>query len=353
MAELIGDVPTSAVIKVVGVGGGGGNAVNRMIESGLRNVQFIAINTDAQVLGLSSAEYKVQIGDNLTKGLGAGGNPEVGRKAAEEDRDKIESILKGADMVFITAGMGGGTGTGASPIVADVARELNCLTIGVVTKPFRFEGSGRMQKAEKGIEELRSKVDALIVIPNDRLLNIVEKKTPLKEAFKMADEVLRQGVQGISDLITTPALINVDFADVKTVMKDAGSAIMGIGRGRGDNRAVDAAKSAVSNPLLEESIEGAKGVLLNITGGEDLSLMEVNEAAEVIRNIVHQDAEIIFGAVIDSSMSDEVIVTVIATGFERATEYEEIPTIVDMESSDYSLFGDEIDIPTYIRKARK
>lgn len=306
-----------AVIKVVGIGGGGVNAVNRMIEVGLRGVEFIAINTDAQALLMSDADVKLDIGRDLTRGLGAGADPEIGRQAAEEHREEIEEVLKGADMVFITAGKGGGTGTGGAPIVAEIAKSLGALTIGVVTRPFTFEGRQRAQKAEQGIASLKDKVDTLIVIPNDRLLDVGDVTTSVLEAFRMADEVLLQGVQGITDLITTPGLINLDFADVKAVMTDAGSSLMGIGQARGEGRAAEAAKSAISSPLLEASIEGARGVLLNIAGGSDLGLMEVNEAATIISKAAHPDANIIFGAVVDDTLGDEVRVTVIAAGFDR------------------------------------
>ncbi|HEV8298730.1 MAG TPA: cell division protein FtsZ [Acidimicrobiales bacterium] len=306
-----------AVIKVVGVGGGGVNAVNRMIDAGLKGVEFIAVNTDAQALLMSDADVKLDIGRELTRGLGAGSDPEIGRQASEDHRPEIEQSLTGADMVFITAGKGGGTGTGAAPVIAEVAKGLGALTIGVVTRPFAFEGRRRSVQAEQGIQKLKEKVDTLIVIPNDRLLTVSNEKTSVLNAFKMADEVLLQGVQGITDLITTPGLINTDFADVRMIMRDAGSALMGIGYARGDNRSVTAARAAISSPLLEASIEGARGILLNISGGSDLGLFEVNEAAEIIHGVAHPDANIIFGAVIDDAMGDEVRVTVIAAGFER------------------------------------
>ncbi len=309
-----------AVIKVVGVGGGGVNAVNRMIESGLRNVEFIAANTDAQALLMSDADLKLDIGRELTRGLGAGSDPEVGRLAAEEHRAEIEEALRGADMVFITAGKGGGTGTGAAPVVAEIAKGLGALTIGVVTRPFAFEGRRRANQAEKGIQILKEKVDTLIVIPNDRLLTVSNDQTSMMSAFKMADEVLLQGVRGITDLITTPGLINTDFADVKMIMSNAGTAIMGIGSSRGEGRAVNAARSAITSPLLEASIEGARGILLNIAAGPDLGLFEANEAAEIIHSVAHPDANIIFGTVIDENMGDEVRVTVIAAGFDRWEE---------------------------------
>src|SRR5437762_4213985 len=306
-----------AVIKVAGIGGGGVNAVNRMIDSGLKGVEFIAINTEAQALLMSDADVKLDIGRNLTRGLGAGADPEVGRQAAEEHRDEIEEVLKGSDMVFVTAGKGGGTGTGGAPIVAEIAKSLGALTIGVVTRPFSFEGRRRSVQAEAGIQKLKEKCDTLIIIPNDRLLSVSNDKTSMVNAFKMADEVLLQGVQGITDLITTPGLINTDFADVKMIMSNAGTAIMGIGNASGEGRAVAAARAAITSPLLEASIEGARGILLNIAGGSDLGLFEVNEAAEIIHSVAHPDANIIFGQVIDDAMGDEVRVTVIAAGFDR------------------------------------
>ena len=306
---------TLAKIKVVGVGGGGNNAVNRMISAGLRGVDFIAVNCDAQALFLSKAQNRIQIGEKLTKGLGAGANPEIGQKAAEESREQLIEELQGADMVFVTAGMGGGTGTGAAPIVAECARQAGALTVGVVTKPFSFEGKRRMNQAEAGIVNLKDRVDTLITIPNDRLLQVIDRRTSMLDAFRIADDVLRQGVQGISDLISVPGLINADFADVKTIMSSAGSALMGIGTAKGDNGAVAAAEAAIKSPLLEASIEGARGVLFNITGGKDLSLFDVNEASEAITKAVDPDANIIFGAVIDESLDDEIRVTVIATGF--------------------------------------
>ncbi len=306
-----------AVIKVVGIGGGGVNAVNRMIEEGLKGVEFIAINTDAQALLMSDADVKLDVGRELTRGLGAGANPEVGAHAAEDHREEIEEVLKGADMVFVTAGEGGGTGTGGAPIVANVARSLGALTIGVVTRPFGFEGKRRAAQAELGIERLRNEVDTLIVIPNDRLLSISDRHVSVLDAFKAADQVLLSGVQGITDLITTPGLINLDFADVKSVMSGAGSALMGIGSSRGDDRSVAAAEMAISSPLLEASIDGAHGVLLSIQGGSDLGLFEINEAAQLVSNSAAPDANIIFGAVIDDALGDEVRVTVIAAGFDE------------------------------------
>ena len=306
-----------AQIKVIGVGGGGSNAVNRMIEAGVQGVEFIAVNTDAQALNRSKAPVRLQIGEKLTRGLGAGAKPEIGKKAAEESREQIESVLKGADMVFVTAGMGGGTGTGAAPEIAAVARELGALTVGVVTKPFTFEGRRRANQAEQGVAALKENVDTLIVIPNDRLLEIVDKNTPMLEAFREADNVLRQGVQGISDLIAVPGLINLDFADVRTIMTERGSALMGIGSANGENRAADAAKKAICSPLLETSIEGAHGVLMNITGGTNLSLYEVYEAADIVTQASHSEVNMIFGAVINEDLKDEILVTVIATGFDH------------------------------------
>ena len=315
MLEFEMGMDQMAVIKVIGVGGGGNNAVNRMIEHGVQGVDFIAVNTDAQALNLSKAEYKLQIGGKLTRGLGAGANPEVGKKAAEESREQLEEVLRGADMVFVTAGMGGGTGTGAAPVIASIARELGALTVGVVTRPFTFEGRKRQTQAMGGISSMKDAVDTLIVIPNDKLLQIVDKSTPMLEAFREADNVLRQGVQGISDLIATPGLINLDFADVKTIMSDKGSALMGIGIASGENRAVEAAKKAISSPLLETSIDGAKGVIMNITGGTNLSLFEVQEAADIVQLASDEEVNMIFGSVINDNLNDEIIVTVIATGF--------------------------------------
>ena len=308
-----------AQIRVVGVGGGGVNAVNRMIAEGLRGVEFIGINTDAQALMLANAPKRVRIGDKLTRGLGAGGNPEVGEKAAEESSDELYEVLKGADMVFVTAGMGGGTGTGASAIVARVAKEVGALTIGVVTRPFSFEGGKRSKAAEAGIAKLKEQVDTLIVIPNDRLLEIVDKRASLQQAFRVADDVLRQGIQGISELITVPGLINLDFADVKTIMSEGGAALMAVGNGSGDNRAVDAAQQAISSKLLDVTIDGARGILFNVTGGPSLTLYEVNQAAEIIKTTAHPDVNLIFGAVIDENMKDDVRITVIATGFDQPT----------------------------------
>ncbi|MGD2195886.1 cell division protein FtsZ [Lysinibacillus fusiformis] len=315
MLEFDTNVDELAVIKVIGVGGGGNNAVNRMIEHGVQGVDFIAVNTDSQALNLSKAEVRLQIGAKLTRGLGAGANPEVGKKAAEESREQLEEVLRGADMVFVTAGMGGGTGTGAAPVIAQIARELGALTVGVVTRPFTFEGRKRQTQAIGGIGGMKEAVDTLIVIPNDKLLQIVDKSTPMLEAFREADNVLRQGVQGISDLIATPGLINLDFADVKTIMSNKGSALMGIGIATGENRASEAAKKAISSPLLESSIDGAKGVLMNITGGSNLSLFEVQEAADIVASASDEEVNMIFGSVINENLKDEIIVTVIATGF--------------------------------------
>ena len=305
-----------AVIKVVGVGGGGTNAVNRMVDAGLKGVEFIAVNTDAQALLMCDADVKLHIGETVTRGLGAGADPDVGYQAAMETRDELKEALKGADMVFVTAGEGGGTGTGAAPVIASIARELEALTVGVVTKPFAFEGQRRSDQAEEGIRNLQENVDTLIIIPNDRLLTVVQKQTSIVDAFRIADDILRQGVQGITDLITVPGMVNLDFADVRTIMRDAGSALMGIGTASGENRAAEAAKAAVSSPLLEASVEGATGILLNITGGSDVGLFEVNEAAEVVTGAADRNANVIFGAVIDEDIGDEIRVTVIATGFD-------------------------------------
>ncbi|RJQ54119.1 MAG: cell division protein FtsZ [Actinobacteria bacterium] len=342
-----------AVIKVVGIGGGGTNAVNRMIEAGLKGVEFIAVNTDAQALLMSDADYKVHIGGNLTKGLGAGADPDIGSQAAEESREELKEALQGADMVFVTAGKGGGTGTGAAPIVAEISKEIGALTVGVVTRPFSFEGRKRSVQADDGIKKLEEKVDTLIIIPNDRLLNVVEKKTSILDAFRVADDVLRQGVQGITDLITVPGLINLDFADVRTIMASAGSALMGIGIASGDNRAADAAKGAISSPLLEASIEGAQGVLLNISGGSDLGLYEVNEAAEVVSNSAHPEANIIFGAVIDDSLGDEVRVVVIATGFDQRRRQEslEFAQPAKQEVPTFQAEDLNLEVPSFLKKA--
>jgi cell division protein FtsZ len=347
MLEFDMELEQFAEIKVIGVGGAGNNGVNRMITAGLRGVEFLTVNTDAQALLLSQAPMKIQIGEKLTKGLGAGANPEIGEKAAQESRDDILAALKGADMVFVTAGMGGGTGTGAAPIVAECAKEVGALTVGVVTKPFTFEGRRRMQQADRGIAKLKEKVDTLITIPNDRLLQVVEKRTSILDAFRIADDVLRQGVQGISDLIAVPGLINLDFADVKTIMTQTGSALMGIGVATGETRATDAARAAISSPLLETSIEGAKGVLLNITGGLNLGLFEVNEAAEIIAQAADPEANIIFGAVIDERLQDEIRVTVIATGFE-ARQVLPNKGIEHLEIKPFT--ATDLDIPAFLRK---
>ena len=354
MFDIGTEVEQFANIKVVGVGGGGNNAVNRMIEEGLDGVEFVAINTDAQALMASNAGMTIRIGEKITRGLGAGADPEIGREAAEENREEIAQTLDGADMVFITAGMGGGTGTGAAPIVAETAKNQGALTVGVVTKPFTVEGKQRMDKAEDGIKELKSKVDTLIIIPNDRLLEVAEKQTSLMEAFKIADDVLRQGVQGISDLITITGIINLDFADVKTIMTDAGSALMGIGNSDGENRAAEAAKMAIASPLLEASIDGAKGVLLNITGGADLGIHEANEAARVIQEVADPDANIILGAVIDEDLEHEAQVTVIATGFDQNKKTETVDDVDEEEiEQDFDIenfSGEDLDIPAFLRR---
>jgi cell division protein FtsZ len=347
MLEFDVDMNQFANIKVIGVGGGGSNAVNRMILAGLRGVEFITVNTDSQALNLSKADTKIQIGTKLTRGLGAGANPDIGSRAAEETKEDIVQALKGADMVFVTAGMGGGTGTGAAPVIAEIAKELGALTVGVVTRPFTFEGRKRALQADKGIADLKAKVDTLITIPNDRLLQVVDKHTSINEAFRIADDVLRQGVQGISDLIAIPGLINLDFADVKTIMSDTGSALMGIGQAGGENRAADAAKKAISSPLLDTSIEGAKGVLLNITGGPNLGLYEVNEAAEIIAEAADPEANIIFGAVIDETLADEVRVTVIATGFDQRPARRETS---DLDIKPFAGNSEELDIPAFLRR---
>jgi len=356
MLEFDMETDQFAQIKVIGVGGGGSNAVNRMIASGLSGVEFIAVNTDSQALNMSQANLKLQLGQNLTKGLGAGADPEIGKRAAEESKEELEQALKGADMVFVTAGMGGGTGTGAAPIIAETARELGALTVGVCTKPFRFEGKKRQRQAETGIEEIRKTVDSLIIIPNDRLLQVVEKKTTMMEAFNVADRVLLQGVQGISDLITVPGLINLDFADVKTIMANTGTALMGIGTSHDENRAAEAAKSAILSPLLETSIEGAQGILMNITGGSNLGLMEANEAADIVAEAAAEDANIIFGAVIDENLEDEIRVTVIATGFEgKGAERTTMPGqhTAREELANSSFVGEDINIPAFLRRKKK
>jgi cell division protein FtsZ len=352
-----------AVLKVVGVGGGGTNAVNRMLDAGVAGVEFIAVNTDAQALLMCDADVKIPIGQQTTKGLGAGADPHVGNASALESRDELKEVMKGADMVFITAGEGGGTGTGAAPVIADLARELETLSVGVVTRPFAFEGRKRAGQAEHGIDELRDRVDTLIVIENDRLLQVVEKKTSIVEAFRLADDVLRQGVQGITDLITVPGLVNLDFADVRTIMKDAGSALMGIGVASGENRATEAARTAVSSPLLEASIEGATGILLNVTGPADIGLFEVNEAAQVVTSAADQNANVIFGAVIDESLKDEVRVTVIATGFGDSRRRRRRPAQAGAEQrrSDaeqprreeraFDVSDDVLEVPSFLRDA--
>ena len=355
----------TATIKVIGIGGAGNNAVNRMVDSGIKGVEFITVNTDRQALLLSKAPSKIQIGEKITRGLGAGANPDIGAQAAEESKSEIAEALRGADMVFVTAGMGGGTGTGAAPIVAATAKEMGILTIGVVTKPFTFEGKKRLSQAERGVESLKGKVDTLVVIPNDKLLQIIDRKTSIVEAFKMADDVLRQGVQGISDLIAIPGLVNLDFADVKTIMLNTGMAHMGIGRASGENRAEDAAKQAIQSPLLETSIEGARGVIINITGGTNLGLHEVNTAAELVQRSVDPEANIIFGAVIDESLDEDIVITVIATGFEKepgAGSGIPVGEIVEKawdkkinsipNPADNSNSADNLDIPSFLRNKR-
>ena len=348
-----------AVIKVVGIGGGGTNAVNRMVDAGLSGVEFIAVNTDAQALLMCDADVKIHIGAKATRGLGAGADPAVGQAAAQESRDELKEALKGADMIFVTAGEGGGTGTGGAPILAELAHEIDALSVGVVTRPFGFEGRRRAEQAELGIQNLRDRVDTLIVIENDRLLQVVEKKTSIVDAFKMADDILRQGVQGITDLITVPGLVNLDFADVRTIMRDAGSALMGIGVASGDGRAAEAARTAVSSPLLEASIEGATGILLNITGPADIGLFEVNEAAEVVTGAADQNANVIFGAVIDEGLKDEVRVTVIATGFgaqRRRRRREQEPGVPAEQPAERTPAGERfevsdevLEVPSFLR----
>ena len=364
----------TATIKVVGVGGAGTNAVNRMVESGVKGVDFIAVNTDRQALMLSKASQKIQIGEKITRGLGAGANPEIGTQAAEESKAEITEAIKGADMVFVTAGMGGGTGTGAAPIVADCAKEMGILTIGVVTKPFTFEGKKRLTQADRGIENLKSKVDALVVIPNDKLLQVIDRKTSIVEAFKMADDILRQGVQGISDLISVPGYINLDFADIKTIMTNTGMAHMGIGRASGENRAEDAAKQAIQSPLLETSIEGARGVIINITGSKNVGLHEVNTAAELVQRSVDPEANIIYGQAIDETLDEDIVITVIATGFEKMDDttaailkqLDEQPSAwaskkeTTRRNDDFSSSREresssvaDLDVPTFIRNRKK
>lgn len=377
MLDFDADIQELTNIKVIGCGGGGSNAVNRMIVEGLKNVEFIAINTDKQALLLSNATQKIQIGEKLTKGLGAGANPEIGKKAAEESREEITAAIKGANMVFITAGMGGGTGTGAAPIVAEIAKSMDILTVGVVTKPFPFEGKRRMRHAEMGIATLKEKVDTLVIIPNERLLTMADKKTTLLDSFKLADDVLRQGVQAISDLITITGVINADFADIKAVMLDKGLAHMGVGFGKGDNRTQDAVKQAIASPLLETSIDGATDVIVNFTGGVDLGALEVYDAADVVREAVDPDANIIIGAVIDETLTEEIRITVIATGFEsennkielrgaeptrRAQVVEEAPkqevasTVVEEKQPEPTKSyeePDDLDIPVFLRRQKK
>ncbi len=375
-------VETFARIKVIGVGGGGQNAVNRMIAEGLAGIEFISVNTDAQALLLSNAQTRVRIGEKITRGLGAGGNPDVGRKSAEESAEELYEVIKGADMVFITGGMGGGTGTGAMPIVAQIAKEVGALAIGVVTRPFSFEGSRRSQSAEGGISKLKEHVDTLIVIPNDRLLQLVEKRATLQDSFKMADDVLRQGIQGISELITIPGLINLDFADVRTIMSEGGAALMAVGRATGEDRARKAAELAISSQLLDITIDGARGILFNVTGGPDLSLFEVNDAAAIIKETAHPDVNLIFGAVIDPTMGDEIRITVIATGFERTAmprkldrpaaakssarpaaaqpapvaagvRQSKMPAFAEPVARAQSMSVDDLDVPAFLRRPRQ
>jgi cell division protein FtsZ len=349
-------VESPAQIKVLGIGGGGANAVNRMIFQGIQGVEFVTVNTDAQALMLSNAPQRLRIGDKLTKGLGAGGNPEIGQKAGQESSEEIKSILKGADMVFVTCGMGGGTGTGAAPVIAKLAKEAGALTIGVVTKPFNFEGSRRRRVADDGIKQLKESVDTLIVIPNDRLLQIVDKKASIQQAFHVADDVLRQGIQGISELITVPGLINLDFADVRTIMAEGGSALMAIGQAGGDNRAQNAAEQAIHSALLDVTIDGAQGILFNVTGGPDMSLYEVNEAAEIIRRTADPEANIIFGAVVDPELKETIRITVIATGFDSVKE-QRLPTSEEerrtLEFPRKTYDRDDLDIPAFLRRSRQ
>lgn len=353
--EIIPEITPIANIKVIGVGGGGSNAVNRMIKSNLKGVEFVAINTDAQALYYSDAATKINIGKATTRGLGAGSSPDVGKQAAEESKEELRSIIEGADMVFVTCGLGGGTGTGAAPVIAELAKEMGILTVAVVTKPFTFEGHRRRSQAEDGLENLRGKVDTLITIPNDRLLSLIDKKTPINEAFSVVDDVLRQGVQGIADLITIHGMINVDFADVRAIMENSGSALMGIGYGTGENRATEAAKGAIESPLLEMSIEGAKGILFNITGGNDLSMFEVDEAARIITEAADPDANIIFGAVINDSYTGEIKITVVATGFDQIRERAQVrqqgvinqPQTTNLPQK---AVENELDIPAFIRR---
>ena len=356
----------TATIKVIGVGGAGNNAVDRMVESGIKGVDFIAVNTDRQQLLRSKAGQKIQIGEKITRGLGAGANPDIGAQAAEESKAEIQESLRGADMVFVTAGMGGGTGTGAAPIVASCAKEMGILTIGVVTKPFTFEGKKRLSQAERGVESLKGKVDTLVVIPNDKLLQLIDRKTSIVEAFKMADDILRQGVQGISDLITITGLVNLDFADVKTIMLNTGMAHMGVGRASGENRAEDAAKQAIQSPLLETSIEGARGVIINITGGSNLGLHEINTAAELIQRSVDSEANIIWGSVIDETLDEDIVITVIATGFDKepgVAQTSSVSSIIDRAWGekinsipapvDNTNSSNDLDIPSFLRNKNK
>ncbi len=364
--EMDKEVNENAIIKVIGVGGAGNNAVNRMIQSGIRGVEFISVNTDRQALKNSNASTKIQIGEKITRGLGAGANPDIGAQSAEENKTEITESLRGADMVFVTAGMGGGTGTGAAPVVAAAAKEMGILTIGVVTKPFTFEGKKRLSQAERGVESLKSKVDALVVIPNDKLLQIIDRKTSMINAFIMADEILMQGVQGISDLIANPGLVNLDFADVKTIMLNTGMAHMGIGRASGENRAEDAAKQAIQSPLLETSIEGARGVIINITGSEDVGLQEINTAAELVQRSVDPEANIIFGTAIDETLGDEIVITVIATGFDKdrptssfgveqivSKAWDKKITSVPSSVESTNIGSQDLDIPSFLRKNNK
>ena len=350
----LGDKMSQLVeIKVIGIGGGGGNAVNRMIESKLIGVKYISVNTDAQVLAFSNAEYKIQIGSSITKGLGSGSNPEIGRRAVEEDRDKIAKALEGADMVFITAGMGGGTGTGGAPLVARISKDMGALTVGVVTKPFSFEGRRRMRQAEEGIKLLKENVDTLIVIPNDRLLQVVDENTSMLDAFKISDEVLLHGIQGITDIVVEPGLINVDFADVRMIIENAGSAIMGVGRASGENRAIKAAERAINSPILDTNIKGAKGILFNVSGSPNLTLHEVNKAAEIIAQAANSDANIIFGSVINPELNDEIKITVIAAGFED--DYEKVKELAKLEEigiSEDKINYEALDIPTFLREIK-
>ena len=359
----VGIVDGTATIKVIGVGGAGNNAVNRMVDSGIKGVEFIAVNTDRQALLLSKASTKIQIGEKITRGLGAGANPDIGAQSAEESKAEVAEALRGSDMVFVTAGMGGGTGTGAAPIVAQCAKEMGILTIGVVTKPFTFEGKKRLSQADRGIENLKNKVDTLVVIPNDKLLQVIDRKTSIIEAFKMADDVLRQGVQGISDLISEPGLVNLDFADVKTIMLNTGMAHMGIGRASGENRAEDAAKQAIQSPLLETSIEGARGVIINVTGGANLGLHEVNTAAELIQRSVDTEANIIFGAIIDESLDEDIVITVIATGFDKENDNNNNTIETGVETQTWTPPApakeptskrepDDIDIPSFLKNRK-